>query len=172
MACEIVAAIKKCDHIFLIKRFIAGFAKIGWNARKVEINSVAPRDGIDTVQISDPLVLDQRRDRTLRNRDHILTDGLPFGIDLSVSDNVQARLRGGSSRLWIVGGKRKYRRSDKDLSGDATVDMQFVVALPANPHLDPDWREYPGKRRRCEQYFAKEAQRIAIPAQGNPTHVP
>src|SRR5882672_8841713 len=43
MACKIVAAIKKRDHIFLIKRFIAGFAKIGWNARKVEINSVALR---------------------------------------------------------------------------------------------------------------------------------
>jgi len=172
MACKIVAAIKKRDHIFLIKWFIAGFAKIGWNARKVEINSVALRDGIDTVQISDPLVLDQRGDRTLRNRDHILTDGLPFGIDFSISDNVQARLRGGSCRLLIVGGKRKYRRSDKDLSGDATVDMQLVVALPANPHLDPDWREYPGKRRRCEQYFAKEAQRVAIPAHGDPTHVP
>ncbi len=48
MACEIVAAIKQGDHIFLIKRFFAGFAKIGWNARKVEIYSVALRDGIDT----------------------------------------------------------------------------------------------------------------------------
>ena len=172
MACKIVAAIKKRDHIFLIKWFIASFAKIGWNTRKVEINSVALRDGIDTVQISDPLVLDQRGDRTLRNRDHILTDGLPFGIDLSVSDNVQARLRGGSCRPLIVGGKRKYRRSNKDLSGDATVDMQLVVALPTNPHLDPDWREYPGESRRCEQYFAKEARCVAIPAHGDPTHVP
>ena len=46
MAGEIVAAIKKRDHIFLIKRFIAGFAKIGWNARKVEIDTVAFRDGV------------------------------------------------------------------------------------------------------------------------------
>jgi hypothetical protein len=97
-----------------------------WFARKVEINSIALRDGIDTVQISDPLVLDQRGDRTLRNRNHILTDGLPFGIDFSISDNVQARLRGGSSRLLIVGGKRKYRRSDKESSVkySEAVDLQ------------------------------------------------
>ena len=68
MACEIVAAIKKRDHIFLIKRFIAGFAKIGWNAREVEINSVTPGHGIDAIEISDPLVLDKRGDGTLRNR--------------------------------------------------------------------------------------------------------
>ena len=172
MAGEIVAPIKKRDHIFLIKRFIAGFAKIGWNARKVEIDTVAFRDGIDTVQIAYPLVLDQRGDRTLRNRDHVLTDGLPFGIDFSISDNVQPRLRGCSSRLLVVGSKRKYRRSNKDLPGDATVDMQLVVALPADAHLDPDWREYSRKRRRREQYFAKEAQRVVIPAHGDPTHVP
>ena len=88
MACESVAAIKKRDHVFLIKWLIANFAKVGWNACKVEINPVALSKGIDTVQISDPLVLDQRGNRPLRNRHHILTDGLPFGIDFSVSDNI------------------------------------------------------------------------------------
>ena len=57
MACEIIAAIKKRDHIFLVKRFFAGFVKVRWNARKVEINSVALGNGIDTVQISDPRFL-------------------------------------------------------------------------------------------------------------------
>jgi hypothetical protein len=123
VACEIIAAIKKRDHIFLVERFTAGVAKVGWNARKVEVNSVALGDGIDAVEISDPLILDKRGDGTLRNRQDILVDGLPFGIDFSISDNEQSRLRCGSSRFLIVGNKRKYRRSDKDLSGDASIYM-------------------------------------------------
>ena len=62
MACEVIAAIKKRDHVFLVKRFVAGIAKVGRNAREVKVNSVAFGDGIDTVEISDPLVLDKRGD--------------------------------------------------------------------------------------------------------------
>ncbi len=62
VACEIIAAIKKRDHVFLIKRFVAGIAKVGWNAREVKVNSVALGDGIDAVEISDPLVLYKRGD--------------------------------------------------------------------------------------------------------------
>jgi hypothetical protein len=45
VACEIIAAIKKRDHVFLIKRFVAAIAKVGWNAREVKVNSVALGDG-------------------------------------------------------------------------------------------------------------------------------
>ena len=92
MACEVVATVKKCDHIFLIERFVAGFAKISRNARKVEVNSIGLSNRIDPVQISNSLVLNQGRNGTLRDRHHILADGLPFGIDFSISDNEQARL--------------------------------------------------------------------------------
>src|ERR1700675_4847631 len=68
MAGEIIAAIEKCNHIFLVERLIAGLGKIGWNARKIKVYSVALRHRIDPVEIADPLVLDQRRNRTLRNR--------------------------------------------------------------------------------------------------------
>ena len=68
MACEIIAAIEKRDHISLVERLLAGIGKVGWNARKVEVYSFAPGDGIDAVEISNPLVLDERGDGTLRNR--------------------------------------------------------------------------------------------------------
>jgi hypothetical protein len=133
-ACKIVAAIEQRDHVFLLERFIAHVVKVRWNARQTEIESVAPGDGIDAVEISDPLILDQRGDRTLGNRQHILPDRVPFRIDLSVSDNVYSRLRGGRSRLLIAGHGRKDRRSDKDLSGDAPIDMQLVaIRRPAVP---------------------------------------
>jgi hypothetical protein len=54
VACEIIAAIKKRDHVFLIKRFVAGIAKVGWNAREVKVNSVALGGGVDTVEIPIP----------------------------------------------------------------------------------------------------------------------
>jgi len=56
VACEIIAAIKKRDHIFLVKRLVAGVTEVGRNARKIEINPVASGDRIDTIEISDPLV--------------------------------------------------------------------------------------------------------------------
>ena len=61
MVCEIIAAIKKRDHIFLVERFVAGVAEVGWNAREVEVYPVTPGDGIDTIEVSDSLVLDERR---------------------------------------------------------------------------------------------------------------
>jgi len=94
VASEIIAAGKKLDHVFLVKRLIAGLGKVSRDARKVEVNSVAFGDGIDAVEVSDPLILDQGGDRTLRNRQDILADGLPFRIDLAVSDNEQTRRRG------------------------------------------------------------------------------
>src|SRR5450755_3062122 len=119
VASEIIAAGKKRDHIFLVKRLIAGLGKVSRDARKVEVNSVALGDGIDAVEVSDPLILDQGGDRTLRYRQDILADGLPLRIDLAVSDNEQTRLRCRSSGFLILGNKREYRWSDKDLSGDA-----------------------------------------------------
>ena len=68
MACEIIAAIEKRDHISLVERFLAGIGKVGWNARKVKVYSLALGDGVDTVKISNPLILDKRGDGTLRNR--------------------------------------------------------------------------------------------------------
>ena len=68
MAGEIIPAIEKCDHIFLVEGLIAGLGKIGWNARKIKVYSVALRHRIDSVEVAYPLILDQRRDRTLRNR--------------------------------------------------------------------------------------------------------
>ena len=172
MASEIIAAGKKLDHIFLVKRLIAGLGKVSRDACKVEVNSVALGDGIDAVEVSDPLILDQGGDRTLRNRQDILADGLPFRIDLAVSDNEQARLRGRSSGFLIAGNKREYRWSDKDLPGDATIDMELVVILSAHPHLNSDRRENPGKCRRGEQYLAEQGLRFAIVAHRDPPHVP
>jgi preprotein translocase subunit YajC len=62
MACQVIAAIKKCDHILLIEGLAAGVAKVGRDAREIEINSIAPGNRIDTIEISDPLVLDERGD--------------------------------------------------------------------------------------------------------------
>jgi hypothetical protein len=62
VACEIIAAVKQRDHISLVKRLVAGIAKVGWNAREVKVNSVAPGDRINAVEISDPLILDERGD--------------------------------------------------------------------------------------------------------------
>src|SRR5664279_3811640 len=172
MAGEIIPAIEKCDHIFLVEGLIAGLGKIGWNARKIKVYSVALRHRIDSVEIADPLILDQRRDRTLRNRQYILANGLPFRTDFSITDNVQSRLRCGSCRFLIVGGKRKYRRSDEHLAGNSTVDMKLVVILSANPHLNTDRRKHPRKRCRCQQYPAEEHRRVAIVTHRDPPHVP
>src|SRR5258708_31414829 len=60
MACQIIAAIKQCDHILLVERLATVVAEVGRNARKVEGNSVTPGDRIDSIEIADPLVLDQR----------------------------------------------------------------------------------------------------------------
>ena len=62
MASEIIAAIEKRDHIFLVERFIAGIRKVGWNACKVKVYSVALSNRIDSVQVSDALILYQRGD--------------------------------------------------------------------------------------------------------------
>jgi len=40
-----------------IERFVAGFAKISRNSRKVEVNSIGLSDRIDPAQISNSLVL-------------------------------------------------------------------------------------------------------------------
>jgi hypothetical protein len=58
VASKIVAAIEKSNHVSLVKRLIAGVAKVGWNACKVEVDPVLLGNGIDTVKIADPLVLD------------------------------------------------------------------------------------------------------------------
>src|SRR5216684_3066364 len=157
VASEIIATGKKLDHIFLVKRFIAGLGKVSRNAREVKVNSVALGDGIDAVEVSDPLILDKGGDRTLRNRQDVLADGLPFRIDLAVSDNEQTRRRGRSSGSLIVENKREYRWSDKDLSRDAAIDMELVVILSAHPHLNSDRRENPGKCRRGENILRNRA---------------
>jgi hypothetical protein len=56
VASNIVAAIKKNNHVSLVKRLIAGAAEVGWNACKVEVDPVLVGNGIDTVEIADPLV--------------------------------------------------------------------------------------------------------------------
>ena len=88
MACEIIAAVKKRVHISGLKRFVVDFVKVGRDARKIEIDPVTLGDGVDTIEVTDPLILDQRRDRTCRNRKNILADGLPFGIDFPVSNDI------------------------------------------------------------------------------------
>jgi hypothetical protein len=45
VACKTIAAIKKRDHIFLVKRLVAGVTEVGRNARKIEINPVASGGG-------------------------------------------------------------------------------------------------------------------------------
>src|ERR1700730_8146476 len=72
----------------------------------------------------------------------------------------------------IVRSRRKYRRSDKDLSGDAAVHMQLVIILSANPDLNPDRREHSGKRRRCQKYLAEQGYRFAVIAHRDPAHIP
>ena len=79
MACEVIAALEQRDHVFLVERLAALLLEVGWNARKIEVNSVALGDRIDAVEVTDSLVLDQRGDRTLRNGQDVLVDGLPFG---------------------------------------------------------------------------------------------
>src|ERR1700733_8578328 len=61
-ACGIIAAIEERNHVSLVERFAAGVAEVGWNARKVKVDSVALGDGIDTIEISNPLILDKRGD--------------------------------------------------------------------------------------------------------------
>jgi hypothetical protein len=62
VARKIVTAIEQRNHVFLVKRLVAGVAEVGRNARQVEVNSVTPGHGIDAIEISDPLVLDERGD--------------------------------------------------------------------------------------------------------------
>src|SRR5665647_2095921 len=62
VAGESVAAFKKRDHIFLVKGLVAGVTEVGWDAREIKINPITPGDRINTIEISDPLVFDQRGD--------------------------------------------------------------------------------------------------------------
>ena len=59
---EIVATIEQCGHVFLVERFITGLGEIGRNARKIEVDPISLGGGIDAKEVTDPLILDQRRD--------------------------------------------------------------------------------------------------------------
>ena len=59
MACEIIAAVKKRIHVSRVKRFMSDIAKVGRNAGEIEIDPVALGDGVDTIEVTYPLILDQ-----------------------------------------------------------------------------------------------------------------
>src|SRR5665213_487039 len=50
--------------------------------------------------------------------------------------------------------------------------MQLVIVLSANPHLNPDRRKHPGKRRRRQQYLSEEHHGVAAIAHRDPSHIP
>src|SRR5580704_17976337 len=88
-ASELKAALEQRDHVIAIERFVAGDAEVGGNAGEVEVDAVAPGEGVDPIEIADALVLDQRRKRTLGDRQDLFIDGLPFGVDLAVANDVK-----------------------------------------------------------------------------------
>src|SRR5271163_1777673 len=151
LACQFKAFFEQRGHVAVIKRLVAGLADVGGDTGQIEFNPVAPGLGIDAVQISYSLILDQRGERSLGDREQILAHRLPLGIDAPISDDVQMRLDG---RPELTARCRKeYRWRDEDLPGEASVNVQFVKGLLTDLHPDPDRRENSGKRRGSEQYL-------------------
>ena len=68
VASESVAAFKQGDHVFLVKWLVALVGEVSWNTREIEIDPITPGYGINTIEISDPLVLDQGVDLAVRSR--------------------------------------------------------------------------------------------------------